>query len=188
EEFVVAYSWSGARAGPVPQVSVIQDFPWITAQILRERPVAFSRPDELPPEAARDAETFRGRGIVSNLAVPMVAGGRILGTLAFVTLRAERAWPDDLVQRLPLIGEVFANALAQKEAEDAVRESELMKTAILASVTSNVAVLDREGRIVTVNDGWARFDRENGGAPEAGVGASYLDACRRAAVEGTPHA
>jgi signal transduction histidine kinase/integral membrane sensor domain MASE1 len=188
QAFVVAYSWSGSRAGPVPRVSVVQDFPWITAQILRERPVAFSRPDQLPPEAARDAETFRERGIVSNLAVPMVAGGRILGSLAFVTLRAERAWPDDLVQRLRLIGEVFANALAQKEAEDAVRGSELMRSAILASVTSNVAVLDREGRIVTVNDGWARFVRENGGAPEAGVGASYLDACRRAVVAGAPHA
>jgi two-component system, LuxR family, sensor kinase FixL len=188
EAFVVAYSWSGPRAGPVPRVSVIQDFPWITAQLLRERPVAFSRPDELPPEAARDAETFRQRGIVSNLAVPMVAGGRILGSLAFVTLRTARAWPDDLVQRLRLIGEVFANALAQKEAQDAVRESELMKSAILASVTSNVAVLDREGRIVTVNDGWSRFGRENGGALEAAVGASYLDACQRAAVEGVPHA
>src|SRR5262249_60816581 len=121
EEFVVAYSWSGARAGPVPQVSVIQDFPWITAQILRERPVAFSRPDELPPEAARDAETFRGRGIVSNLAVPMVAGGRILGTLAFVTLAAERTWPDDLVQRLRLVGGGGAPGRVAQRAEGGVR-------------------------------------------------------------------
>jgi len=188
EEFVVAYSWSGPGAGPVPRVSVTRDFPWITAQILRERPVAFSRPDELPPEAACDAATFRERGVLSNLAVPMVAGGRILGSLAFVTLTVEHEWPDDLVQRLRLVGEVYANALAQKEAEDAVRESELMKSAILASVTSNVAVLDREGRIVTVNDGWLRFEREHGGTAQAGIGASYLDVCRRAADDGATHA
>ena len=183
EEFVVAYSWSGPGVSPVPRINVTGDFPWITAEILRERPVAFSRPDDLPPEAVRDAATFRQRGIRSNLAVPMVAGGRILGTLAFVTLTAERAWPNDLVQRLRLVAEVFANALAQKEAEDAVRDSELMKSAILASVTSNVAVLDREGRIVTVNDGWVRFGRENSTTAHADVGANYLDACRRAAGE-----
>ena len=188
EQFVVAYSWSTAGVGPVPGVSVIRDFPWITSELFREHPVALSRPEELPPEAARDAETFRERGIRSNLAVPLVAGGRILGSLAFVTLAVERAWPDDLVQRLRLVGEVFANALAQKEAEDAVRESELMKSAILASVTSNIAVLDREGRIVTVNDGWSRFGRENGGTLQTPVGASYLEACRRAAAEGAIYA
>jgi signal transduction histidine kinase len=185
EEFVVAYSWSASGVAAVPTVNVNRDFPWISSKILREQPVAFSRPEQLPLEAARDAETFRQRGIRSNLAIPIVAGGRILGSLAFVTLEVERAWPDDLVQRLRLVGEVFANALAQKEAEDTVRGSELMKSAILASVNSNVAVLDREGRIVTVNDGWMRFAR---GTPEADVGASYLDVWRRAAEKDSSHA
>ena len=97
-------------------------------------------------------------------------------------------WPDEVVQRLRLVGEVFANALAQKEADNAVRESEQVKSAILASLSSNVAVLDREGRIVTVNDGWMRFASENGGRPGAGVGASYLDVWRRAAGDDAPHA
>jgi signal transduction histidine kinase len=188
EEFVAAYTWSGPGVGPAPRVYASRDFPWITSQILRELPVAFSRPDELPPEAVGDAETFRRRGVRSNLAIPMVAGGRVLGSLAFVTLTVERAWTDELVQRLRLVGEVFANALAQKEAEDTVRGSELMKSAILASLSSNVAVLDRQGRIVTVNDSWMRFARENDGIPEAGVGASYPDVCRRAAGHGAPYA
>ena len=186
-EFVAAYTWSGPGVGPAPRVYASRDFPWITSQILREQPIAFSRADELPPEAMRDAETFRRRGVRSNLAIPMVAGGRVLGSLAFVTLTVERAWTNELVQRLRLVGEIFANALAQKEAEDAVRGSELMKSAILASLSSNVAVLDRQGRIATVNDSWMRFACENGGTSEAGVGASYLDVCRRAASEGTPY-
>jgi len=186
--FVVAYSWSGPGVEPVPRLSVSQDFPWITAQILREQSVVCSRPEELPREGTRDAETLRRRGVRSNLAVPMVAGGRILGALACVTLNVERAWPDELVQRLRLVGELFANALAQKEADDSVRESELAKSAILASLSNSVAVLDREGQIVTVNDGWRRFARENGWPPEAGVGASYLDVWRRAAGSDTPQA
>jgi signal transduction histidine kinase/integral membrane sensor domain MASE1 len=186
-EFVAAYTWSGPGVGPAPRVYASRDFPWITSQLLREQPIGFSRADELPPEAMRDVETFRRRGVRSNLAIPMVAGGRVVGSLAFVTLTVERAWTDELVQRLRLVGEIFANALAHKEAEDAVRGSELMKSAILGSLSSNVAVLDRQGRITTVNDSWMRFARENGGTPEAGVGASYLDMCRRAASEGAPY-
>jgi len=124
EEFVVAYSWSGPLVGPVPRVSASREFPWITARLLCDRPVGFSRPEELPLEARRDAETFRRRGVLSNLAIPMMAAGRILGSLAFVTLTGERVWPDELVQRLRLVGEIFGNALAQKEAEDTIRESE----------------------------------------------------------------
>jgi C4-dicarboxylate-specific signal transduction histidine kinase/integral membrane sensor domain MASE1 len=188
EELTVAFTWSAPRVRPLPRVSPRRDFPWLHAQLVSERTVAFSHPDRLPPEARTDAESFRRRGMRSNLSIPMVAGGRILGSLAFVTLTVERAWPDELVQRLRLIGEVFANALAQQEAEDTVRASELMKSAILASLHSDVAVLDREGRIVTVNDGWMRFERENGGTPEACVGASYLDVWRHAAGKDVPHA
>jgi two-component system sensor kinase FixL len=186
QEFVVAHSWSAPGVGPVPRLSVSADFPWIISQLLHGHTVAFSRPEELPPEAVRDAETFRRRGVRSNLAIPMVAGARIVGCLACVTLTVERVWPDELVQPLRLVAEIFANALAHKEAEDAARESELMKSAILASLSSNVAVLDREGRIITVNDGWMRFARENGGPPEAGVGASYLEVCRRVTGEDAP--
>src|SRR5262249_61541676 len=105
----------------LPRIRARTHFPWIVSQILHEQPVAFSRPEELPPEAARDVETFRQRGVRSNLAIPMVAGGRIVGILAFVMLTSERAWPDELVQRLRLVGEIFANVLAQKEADDAAR-------------------------------------------------------------------
>lgn len=186
QEFVVAHSWSAPGVGPVPRLSVSADFPWIISQLLHGHTVALSRPEELPPEAVRDAETFRRRGVRSNLAIPMVAGARIVGCLACVTLTVERVWPDELVQPLRLVAEIFANALAHKEAEDAARESELMKSAILASLSSNVAVLDREGRIITVNDGWMRFARENGGPPGAGVGASYLEVCRRVTGEDAP--
>jgi signal transduction histidine kinase len=119
-----------------------------------------------------------GLGAKSNLVIPLVAGGRVLGALAFVTVTAERTWPNGLVQRLRLIAEVFANALARKEAEDALRTSELMKSAILASLTSSVTVLDRQGRIVAVNESWTRFARAHG-MPSDGVGVSYREVLRQ---------
>ncbi len=53
----------------------------------------------------------------------------------------------------------------------------------------HVAVLDRGGRIRVVNRAWRAFARESGLAlPDAGVGASYLGVCDRAAAEGVPGA
>jgi signal transduction histidine kinase len=47
-----------------------------------------------------------------------------------------------------------------------------------------VAVLDRDGVIVSVNAVWGRFCRENGGDPSrCGVGASYLAVCEAAGDE-----
>jgi len=59
-------------------------------------------------------------GIKSALAIPLSVGGSIVGALAISTDRAERMWPDELVQRLRLLGEVFANALQRKRGEEAL--------------------------------------------------------------------
>jgi PAS domain S-box-containing protein len=44
--------------------------------------------------------------------------------LGLNTTRAERDWPDTLVKRLQLVAQIFANALARKRADEALRESE----------------------------------------------------------------
>jgi len=62
----------------------------------------------------------------SLLSIPMVSGGKTLGSCALVATRTEQVWPKDLVQRFRLVSEVFANALERKRAEqeayDARRE------------------------------------------------------------------
>jgi signal transduction histidine kinase/integral membrane sensor domain MASE1 len=183
-----AYSWAGQGFEPVRPVIVRRDFPWAAERLLHEQTVVFTRPDELPDDAARDRDSLRRHKITSGLILPLVAGGRVLGGLAFVAVAAPRAWPQELVQRLQLVAGVFANALARKETEDALRASEGMKSAILASLTSSVAVLDREGRIIAVNQRWARFGREDGATSDVGVGVNYLEVCRQAALQGSASA
>jgi len=94
------------------------------------------------------------------------------------------------VQRLRLFAPIFANALSREASENAMRANESMKSAILASLSSSVAVLDREGRIIAVNEGWARYALQQSATPEAVVdlGANYLDTWRQAAREDTQHA
>ena len=188
--FAISHSWARPRLKPMPRSNLSASFPWSVGQLLKERPVVFVRPADLPEDAARDRDVLGEFGITSKIALPLVAGGRVLGGLSFVTEGRERAWPDELVGRLRLVAEVFANALARKESEDALRASELMKSAILASLNSSVAVLDGTGQVIAVNRVWARFapDFNQRSNDQIGVGDNYLAVCREATQRGEPHA
>ena len=81
--------------------------------------------------------------------------------------------------RLRLVAEVLANALARKQTEDALRASESMKSSILHSLRSGVAVVDRDGCVLALNENWARLAEESGD-PVVAVGASLLETTRAA--------
>ena len=71
-------------------------------------------------------------------------------------------------------------------AEPILYKHESLNQSILASLESHLAVLDKTGRIVAVNNAWLDYGRKNGAAsPEAiGVGVNYLGVCRPAAEQG----
>lgn len=59
--------------------------------------------------------------------------------------------------------------------EEAVRQA-----AILDALPANIALLDAQARVVSVNESWRRFARENGFADAGcGLGANYYDICRK---------
>jgi PAS domain S-box-containing protein len=112
--------------GPLePPNPLSQDqYPWVVEQVLAGRVVAVPSLDELPAEAAVDRESARLRGIKSSLCIPLSVGGAPpIGALAFNTLQEQHAWPDALVNRLDLVAQVFANALARKSYELSLEES-----------------------------------------------------------------
>jgi PAS domain S-box-containing protein len=81
--------------------------------------------EALPAEAAVDRETCRLIGVKSTLCLPLTVGGeRPVGALGLNTVRAERNWPDALVQRLRLVAQIFTNALARERREQRLQESE----------------------------------------------------------------
>jgi formate hydrogenlyase transcriptional activator len=73
---------------------------------------------DLPPDAAAEAEYCRRTGLVSHLAIPLRIGGCVIGAIAFSAFRENRTWPDDLIMRLKLVGEIFAQAIARKREQD----------------------------------------------------------------------
>ena len=57
-------------------------------------------------------------------------------------------------------------------------------TAIQDTIPANIALIDKSGRILTVNNAWKDFARENGlKSPNYCIGSNYLKACMTAAGE-----
>ncbi len=73
---------------------------------------------------------------------------------------------------------------ARKEAEESVRKNERLRGEILDSIPSQVAVLDHDGTILSVNKGWNEYMRDHGAIdflPPDVVGKNYLEICNGAA-------
>src|SRR5262245_15557679 len=87
-------------------------------------PPAPALPDDLPPEATAEREDCLRVGPKSHVTIPLKVRGSVVGAIGFASFREGRDWPDDLVQRLRLVGESFTNAQARKRADVALRESE----------------------------------------------------------------
>jgi signal transduction histidine kinase len=144
--------------------------------------VASSRYRELPPVI--DA----GEPWVSSIQVPLSSGGAPLGGLG-LGLLVQRTWPDALVARLELCGEIFGNALMRRRLERLLEESRGLGISLFGSLYGQVAVVDRRGMVVAVNDSWAQAARgPEPWGPGTPLGANYLDACRTARDRGQPDA
>ncbi len=125
----------------------------------------------------------------SRLEIPLIADGARIGTLELH--RANGAgWPASLIRRLDSAGEVIASAMARSRAVRTVRRGEELNRAVLASLSTQIAILDNNGTIIRVNEAWRRVAaRGPSDEPRDGfVGANYLEECRRAELRGCDEA
>jgi len=114
----VTHWWVAEGVGPQPSAIGFEEIPWVVTRLRRGELVRFSSIDELPgTEAAVDRHTYRRLGVKSQVAVPLTVEGEVVGALAFSTVGTERVWRDEFVQRLHLLGDVFANTLSRRRSE-----------------------------------------------------------------------
>lgn len=175
------HSWTAEGVSPAPTTIAISPFQILRLLSRQARPASFASLDDLPSEAQVERHLFEKPGVKSFLALPLRIGDRTLGTLVFSSLRAERSWPAELVQRLQTLAELIANALMRRQDATALEVSEALTASVLAALPGEAAIVDVNGVIVQVNDAWAVSPRAADTDPVAAVsvGANYLDACRR---------
>ena len=90
----------------------------------------------------------------------------------------------DSAGRLTGLISIITDITESKRAQEALRANERFNRAVLDSLVSHVAVLNREGRIRAVNEAWMQFSRDSGG--DLGLLADGTDGFAFCAQEGAP--
>lgn len=95
---------------------------WLTSMLRNRKTVSLPSINALPKEAAKEKAFWQKAGIKSNLTIPLIIGDAVLGAISFSSFN-ENFWPGELIQRLKLVGEVFANALIRMRTEIKLKEA-----------------------------------------------------------------
>ncbi|HEY3067598.1 MAG TPA: ATP-binding protein [Methylomirabilota bacterium] len=152
DEYVAAasgirVSYAGPGIAELPSILLAHEqFPWTAATVRGGGVVRFSRAAELPAEAKTDRESYARLGTRSHLSIPLRAGGPMLGVLSFDSVRDDRTWPDELVDRLRLLSEAFASALERKRMELSLAER-LRETARLRHELTHIGRVSALGEL-----------------------------------------
>lgn len=124
-----------------------ESFPWGLNELLSGRTLCVPRLDTLPPEAAHDREVWAHFGVKSVVTFPLSTGGEsIFGFVGFHAVWEERSWPDEIVQRLRLVSQIFANAVVRKRADAALRQSEERLQLAAEAADVGMWMLDVDGK------------------------------------------
>ena len=135
--------------GPQPPMQMEADnFPWVRQEILSGRAVVLRSLDDMPARLQRTAKPHVSPVSAPASRLPLSLGGDSpIGILCFNTTRKERSWPPDLVERLKLVAEIVANALARKKADHDLRESAEAKRLAMQQTMELRDTLAHTGRV-----------------------------------------
>jgi hypothetical protein len=80
-------------------------------------------PEDLPAEASAEREYVAQVGLKSQFTIPLKMAGAVVGAIGFASFRSHLEWPEDLVLRLGLLGDIFNYSLARKHAYEALQRA-----------------------------------------------------------------
>ena len=119
--------------------------------------------------------------------------GHALGTLCVID-RQPRRLSSEQVEALRVLGRHAVTHLElhrrtrelghemeeRRRSEETVLESQRFLQSTLNALSAHIAILDEAGVIISVNEGWNKFARDNGHTKGClSLGANYLDVCDR---------
>lgn len=124
---------------------------WAIERLSRFEILHVARVADLPPEARNEKDVFESEGIQSLINVPIVFEGSLIGFVGFDSVREEKAWAEDDISLLRIVGEILANALVRKKSQQAIEASEQNFRALFRYAPAGVFAYDRQGVILQAN-------------------------------------
>jgi signal transduction histidine kinase len=119
--------------------------PWITDELTAGHAVVLNElPADLPDYAIAERRYMSASGIQASIAVPVNVGQSLVCVVSLTSFRRQRMWPANLVGRLHLVGEIFANAIVRRQMKKRIAQTQLElahlgRVAVMAELASVVA-------------------------------------------------
>ncbi len=125
--------------------------PWVAKELTKGEPIVISRVDDFPEEAAKERLITERAHIKSVVWVPVTIAGTIVACVVFNSIRREVAWSQDLVKRLKLLGEIFANSLRRAQTEQELHD-QLEFEQLLSELSGKFIALPADSIDESIND------------------------------------
>ncbi len=153
---ILTHTWAAKKSYALDKSSIaelregVYVLPWSVEKMLRGEHIVFSSMDELPLDATADREFYQSHGTKSNVTIPLLVGGGLVGAIAFSSVQFETQWSDELIQRLQMVAHVFASALSRKIADIELKSAFVRYQTLFESANDAIFVMN-EGKIVECN-------------------------------------
>jgi formate hydrogenlyase transcriptional activator len=144
---LVTHTWMAPGLPPPPKSMGNADWPWVFQRLKEGESVVFCSPDELPPEAQVDIQTYHKLGVMSCVSVPLACDGITVGAFGMGTVTRRHTWSDAITQRIRLVGELLGGALARKRVQEEL-EQQLRFEVMIAELSATLMAASFE----TVHD------------------------------------
>jgi len=149
----VTHAWAADGLMHAPIGPLHGTFAWSRESIRRGQITAATCLDDVPGLSDEEKAYCRREGMKSAVLIPVAVAGETLGAMVFSSLRKERTWSSELIQRLRLMGEIFGNAMLRKRAEEALIASERNYREIFDATSEGTIIYDPTRRaILDVNE------------------------------------
>jgi signal transduction histidine kinase len=92
-----------------------------TQLVMSGKMLVFARPSDIPAENQDTRRFVEKYGPKASAAIPMWAGGKVIGAATFGKFRSAREWSPELLDHLALAVRLFGSAIERKQSEIAIR-------------------------------------------------------------------
>ena len=92
-----------------------------TQLVMSGKMLVFARPSDISVENQDTRRFVEKYGPKASAAIPMWAGGRVIGGASFGKFRSARKWAPELLDQLTLAVRLFGSAIERKQSEVAIR-------------------------------------------------------------------